>query len=100
MPEADNLVQLRHLTKQFPLPRQLGAPRAVVHAVEELSLDIPRGRIVALVGESGSGKSTVAKLLLRLIEATSGEIQFDGTDIRKLGKAELRGFRRRMQIIF
>ncbi|MDF0603055.1 ABC transporter ATP-binding protein [Psychromarinibacter sp. C21-152] len=71
-----------------------------VQAVRSVDLALPRGRTFGLVGESGSGKSTVARLVLRLIEATSGDIRFGDEDLRRLGGEALRRRRRRMQMIF
>ena len=89
------LLEVRGLTKHFHL-----ADGRIVHAVENVDLTIPRGRIVGLVGESGSGKTTVGRALLRLIEPTSGRMMFDGTDIFALSEREMRAWRRRLQIIF
>lgn len=88
------LVSLRNLTKRF----HTGS--GTVHAVEDISLDIPKGAIMGLVGESGSGKTTLGRTLLRLVEPTSGQILFDGQDITALPPKEMRDMRRRMQIIF
>ena len=88
------LLQIRNLTKRFV------TPRGTVHAVEDVSFDIPRGSITGLVGESGSGKTTLGRTLLRLAEPTSGQTLFDGTDLNTLSQAEMRAMRRRMQIIF
>ena len=88
------LVSLRNLTKRF----QTGS--GTVHAVEDVSLDIPKGAIMGLVGESGSGKTTLGRTLLRLVEPTSGQVIFDGQDITALPPREMREMRRRMQIIF
>ena len=68
--------------------------------VDEVSLDLPRGRTVGVVGESGCGKSTLARLALRLIEATSGTVEFDGIDLGTQSPAALRLLRRRMQMVF
>jgi oligopeptide transport system ATP-binding protein len=73
---------------------------AKIHAVDGVSFDIKKGRIMGLVGESGCGKTTLAKSILRLIEPTKGKIFFDGIDITKLGKEEMQKIRRRMQMIF
>ena len=78
------------------LVKQYGASRVV----DGVSLRIARGETLGLVGESGSGKSTVARMLLRLIEPTAGTIRFDGVDVLALRARELRGLRRRMQIVF
>jgi peptide/nickel transport system ATP-binding protein len=68
--------------------------------VSEVSLPIERGEILGLVGESGSGKSTVARMLLRLIEPTSGTVRFDGVDVLHANKAEMKALRRRMGVVF
>lgn len=72
----------------------------VVHAVDDVSLDIEPGETVGLVGESGCGKSTLGKTILRLVEPASGNIVFDGTDFRSLSGTALRAHRRRLQMIF
>ncbi|MFH5773277.1 ABC transporter ATP-binding protein [Paracoccus sp. NGMCC 1.201697] len=91
---TDALLQIRNLTKRFQ------TPSGTVHAVEDVSFDIPRGSITGLVGESGSGKTTLGRTILRLVEPTAGRITFDGTDITRLGAGGMRDMRRRMQIIF
>ncbi len=68
--------------------------------VKDVSLTIQRGETLALVGESGSGKSTVARMLLRLVEPTSGSVTFDGTDMLAASKYDVRRLRRRMQMVF
>jgi len=88
------LFEARDLVKHFR------TRRGAVQAVNGVSLTIPRGRTVGLVGESGSGKSTVARLALRLLEPTSGQLWFDGTDLRRASHAEMRALRKRMQIVF
>ena len=88
------LLEIRNLTKTFD------SPRGQVHAVSDVSFDIPRGSITGLVGESGSGKTTLGRTLLRLIEPTSGSTRFGGADVNALDDAGLRAMRRRMQIIF
>jgi peptide/nickel transport system ATP-binding protein len=95
------LVEIDGLEKRFPvkgglLQRTVGE----VRAVDGVDLTIRRGEVLGLVGESGCGKTTVARLLLRLIEPSAGTITFDGTDITRLRGAALKPFRRRMQIIF
>ena len=91
---SDALIQIRGLTKRFH------TPSGTVHAVEDVSFDIPRGSITGLVGESGSGKTTLGRALLRLVEPSGGKISFDGTEITTLSDAKMRDMRRRMQIIF
>ncbi len=96
------LVEVEGLRKYFPIREGLVMSRVVgqVRAVEDVSFTIRRGQVLALVGESGSGKSTTGRALLRLIEPDAGRIRFDGVDLLGLTRKELRGFRRRMQIIF
>ncbi|TGG96031.1 ABC transporter ATP-binding protein [Natronospirillum operosum] len=101
MAEPQELVRVTGLKKHFPLTsgvfrRTVGA----VRAVEDVTLSIRKGETLALVGESGCGKSTTGRLLLRLIEASAGELMFDGQDIRTLDRRALRTLRRDMQIIF
>src|SRR5579885_2863871 len=88
-----------HLRKEFPVgQRLLGTPR-VVHAVEDTSLALYPGRATALVGESGSGKTTVARMLARLYDPTSGEIRFQGRPVGK-GASSLRAYRGEVQYVF
>jgi oligopeptide/dipeptide ABC transporter ATP-binding protein len=101
MPISPPLIDVRDLSKRFEVRR--GALRRIVghvHAVEGASFTIDRKEVLGLAGESGSGKSTLGRLLLRLIEPTSGHIRFDGNELLQLGAAELRQFRRRAQIVF
>jgi oligopeptide transport system ATP-binding protein len=96
------LVQAANLVKHFPvssgtfIARKTGA----VRAVDDVSFAIPRGTTVGLVGESGCGKSTVGRLLLRLIEPTSGSVRFDGTEVTGASPADVQKMRRGMQIVF
>ena len=95
------LIEVREVRKHFPIGGGLfGGPRAWVLAVNGVSLAIQPGETLGLVGESGSGKSTLGRLMLRLIEPTSGEVTFDGRSLLALGARELRALRREMQIIF
>ncbi|MER9544209.1 ABC transporter ATP-binding protein [Mesorhizobium sp. M0437] len=89
---------VKNLTKHFAPTAFSRGP--VVRALEDISFDIGRGQVVGLVGESGSGKTTIGRSVLRLIEPTSGQISYDGTDITRLGAAQLRRQRRKMQYIF
>jgi oligopeptide transport system ATP-binding protein len=95
------LVAVRDLRKHFPLGGGfLGRPQAWVRAVDGVSLAVEPGETLGLVGESGSGKSTLGRLMLRLIEPTSGEVAFEGRSLLALGARELRALRRDMQIVF
>jgi oligopeptide transport system ATP-binding protein len=96
MAENKVLLEAKNLVKEFPT----GSKKTVVHAVSNVDLAIYRGETLALVGESGCGKSTLGRLLLRLIDLTSGTVLFEGTDISRLKGKELREFRKQMQIIF
>lgn len=90
------LVNVRHLVKHFPVE----GSDDVVRAVDDVSFEILQGETLGLVGESGCGKSTVGRCLLRLIEPTAGQIDFDGRNVRSLNKTDLRELRREMQIVF
>ena len=96
------LIELRDLTKIYPLGESVfgGGAKGEVRAVDGVSLDIAEGETLGLVGESGSGKSTLGRLVLRLIEPTSGSIRFDGRDLLSASHSEMRRLRRDMQIIF
>jgi len=100
-PQATPLVEVRDLVKHFPIKGGiLQRTIATVQAVDGVSFAIRRGETLGLVGESGCGKTTVGRLLLRLIEPTSGTIVVDGQDITRIDGAALKPYRRRMQIIF
>jgi len=95
MNAIEPLVSVRNLRKEFPirkgvLSRQVGA----VKAVNDVSFDVARGETLGVVGESGCGKTTTGRAILRLIEPTSGEIRFEGRDVRSMGTSELRALRR------
>ena len=96
------LLQTEALKVHFPITEGLLFERRVgaVRAVDGVSLEVRRGETLGLVGESGCGKSTFARAVIRLVEATSGRILFDGTDITGLKGDSLRRIRRRMQMIF
>ncbi len=94
------IVEARGLTKRFPAHGGGWGRRAQVHAVEGVDISLAPGEVVGLVGESGSGKSTLGRLILRLIDPTSGQIRFEGEDITSWSHGRLRPLRRRMQIIF
>jgi peptide/nickel transport system ATP-binding protein/oligopeptide transport system ATP-binding protein len=96
------LIEVRDLVKHFPLSEGLVRRKAAgaVHAVDGVSFDVLEGETLGIVGESGCGKSTTARLMLRLLDPTSGSIALDGREISTLSGAELRPLRREMQMIF
>ncbi|WP_336714884.1 ABC transporter ATP-binding protein [Arthrobacter sp. USHLN218] len=94
--DTDNIVELRDLTKAY----KIRGRAEDFYAARNVTLGVPRGSTVALVGESGSGKTTTARMLLKLIEPTSGSMTFDGMDVASLGKEQLRDFRQRVQPVF
>lgn len=91
---ADHILEVRHLTKYFK------TNHGMLHAVDDVSFTLERGKTLGIVGESGCGKSTTGYCLLRLVEPTSGEIIFDGQDINKKSVREMRKIRQEMQIVF
>ncbi len=96
-----DLVTVKGLVKHFPV-RQGLLQRVVdwVQAVDGVDFTIQKGETLGLVGESGCGKSTVGRTILRLLEPTSGHVEFDGTDIFEVNKGDLKALRKDMQIIF
>ncbi|HXY14734.1 MAG TPA: ATP-binding cassette domain-containing protein [Terriglobales bacterium] len=96
------LIEIRNLIKVFPLGESMFGASATgqIRAVNNVSLDIEAGETLGLVGESGSGKSTLGRLILRLIEPTSGSILYQGRNLLDANHAEMRALRRNMQIIF
>ena len=94
VPADAPLLSVRNLQKVF------STRAGDVRAVSDVSFEVRRGSIVGIVGESGSGKTTVGRCILRLVEPSGGEAVFDGTDLFGLPEKALRGYRRRLQIIF
>ncbi len=99
---TDNLVEVRDLVKHFPITRGVVFQRRIgaVRAVDGVSFDVRRGETLGIVGESGCGKSTTARLMLALLEPTSGTIAFEGEDLRARKGERLKALRREMQMIF
>ena len=91
---SDVILDVRHLKKYF------STPKGMLHAVDDVSFTIERGKTLGVVGESGCGKSTTGRSILRLINPTAGEVFFEGQDITKLTEREMRSKRKEMQIIF
>jgi len=98
------LVELRDVVKHFPVARSLGevvrGEHPAVRALDGVSFDVGSGDAVAIVGESGCGKTTLGRLMLKLVEPTTGSIAFDGAALANLAGADLRGFRRQAQLVF
>ncbi|MBV9309583.1 MAG: ATP-binding cassette domain-containing protein [Solirubrobacterales bacterium] len=96
------LIEVRDLVKHFPIKRGVIFSRGVgaVRAVDGVSFDIARGETLGIVGETGCGKTTTARLLVRLLEPTSGQIVLEGRDITHLSRSQLKPLRREMQMIF
>ncbi|AEH51039.1 ABC transporter ATP-binding protein [Pseudothermotoga thermarum] len=93
------LIRVENLKKYFEIRKSIFSKPLYVRAVDDVSFDIPKGSIFAVVGESGSGKSTLGRLILRLIEPTSGNLYFKGVNILKLDGKEMLEYRRKMQIV-
>ena len=95
------LLRVNNLVKHYPVQKGFfSGSSSVVHAVDGLSFEINAGDTMALVGESGCGKSTVGRLVLRLLDATSGNVWFDGQDLMGLPPERMRSMRRDLQMIF
>ena len=98
---TEPLLKVKQLVKHFPITGGvLGRVVDKVHAVDGVSFELDAGQTLGVVGESGCGKSTTGRCILRLIEPTSGEVWFEGKNVTAMGKTELRGMARDMQIIF
>lgn len=88
------IIEVKNLKKYFP------TPRGMLHAVDDVSLKIEKGKTLGVVGESGCGKSTLGRTIIHLLESTDGQSFFNGEDVTKLNSKELRRVREHMQIIF
>lgn len=91
---AEKILEVKNLKKYF------STPKGMLHAVDDISFSLEKGKTLGLVGESGCGKSTTGRVILNLLEATDGEVYFEGQKIQDLTKAEMRELRKEMQIIF
>jgi len=101
--DDDALLKVDSLVKTFRSGGRffgLGSHESVVKAVDNIDIELHRGETLGIVGESGSGKSTLARCIVRLVDAEAGTIELDGTDIRPLGRAAMRPFRSRIQMVF
>ena len=95
------LLRARNLVKHFPITRGLlHSTVGKVHAIDGVNLDVATGETLGVVGESGCGKTTLGRTLIRLIDPTGGSIEFKGQDITRFSRSQMRGVRRRMQIVF
>ena len=102
---SETLLELKGIRKEYrlrqPLVQRLrGEPRRSVVAVDGVSLAIPKGAVFGLVGESGSGKSTLAQIMVRLIEPTSGQLNFRGEDVLRMDSVRSKAFRHGVQMVF
>ena len=99
---SDPLVEARDLVKHFPITRGILVQRQIgaVKAVDGVSFQVRRGETLGLVGETGCGKSTTARLVMRLLDVTGGEVRFDGEDITHVRGSRLKALRREMQMVF
>jgi peptide/nickel transport system ATP-binding protein/oligopeptide transport system ATP-binding protein len=100
--EAAVLIEVRDLVKHFPITSGVVRRKAIGHvrAVDGVSFEVRRGETLGIVGETGCGKTTIARLIMRLLDSTAGEVRFDGRDITRVKGAELKAVRREMQMIF
>ena len=88
------LVEIKHLKKYY------NTPRGLLHAIDDVTMDIEKGKTIGIVGESGCGKSTLGKTLIRMEDATDGEVYFDGKEVTHMSQHEFKNMRMRIQMIF
>jgi len=97
---SKTILSIRGLTKNYELSSAFFRSKDVVHAVENVNLEIQEGETLGIVGESGCGKSTLGRMIVRLEQPTDGVILFEGHDLAKVSARKLRGLRKRFQMIF
>ena len=90
----DRILEVQHLKKYFE------TPRGVLHAVDDVTFSVERGKTIGVVGESGCGKSTLGRTIIHLLESTEGKIILNGEDITRVNKSKLKSVREKMQIVF
>jgi len=100
MSDPQPLIRVDHVVKHFPLNDKVFGSSGVIHAVDDVSVELYPGEVLGLVGESGCGKSTLANLIMRLEEPTSGTIEYLGRDISTFEKDDLKTYRREVQMVF
>ena len=91
---ADTILEVKHLKKYF------NTPKGLLHAVDDVNFTLERGKTLGIVGESGCGKSTLGRTVIRLLNPTSGQVLYKGTDLATLSGEEMRKLRQEIQIIF
>lgn len=97
----EHILDVKGLTKHFPISRGLfGGENAIVRAVDDVSFSLEHGKTLALVGESGCGKTTLARMLLKLLEPTSGQVTIEGKNVLEMTGQDLRDFRTNVQAVF
>lgn len=97
---SEVLLKVKNLQKQYPNRTKVSKKKTYVKAVDNVSFDVFEGETFGIVGESGCGKSTTGRVIMRLIEANYGSVEFEGTDLMALSKRKIRKMRRHIQMIF
>ena len=97
---TDSLLEIKNLSVEYKSKRGILGKEEIIHAVNNLSLEVKKGEILAVAGESGCGKSTLAKAVILLEPACEGEIIFEGKNVLQMKKSELKDFRKKVQMIF
>ena len=101
MSEKKPILQVKNLTKEFKLKSsKFGQKPSILHALNDVSLDVYEGETLGVIGESGCGKSTLGKCIVQLYRATSGAVEFNGEDVLKMNNAELHRIKRDIQMVF